>query len=204
MPSRTKKQSEFRQWVAVGLLLASCGGLVKLLVVGKRMRIGARHVRMHQRRALPRPAMFRRALQQRRNSPRDRFRRTPRRAGSDSRDQPRNAASRRLHLHRHGYRPAVIFHQEQHRQALQASGVQRLEEFSLAGHPLAAGDVDDLVPAVPRRAPLWGVLRLIQRFRKCSKYTEASAAPTACSHCIPAVEERVTRFSSGLPQCEGI
>ena len=147
------------------LLLALLGSLVKLLVIRERMRIGTRHVRMHQRGTFSRAAMFGRPLQ---------------RVVADQRigavalldvqvrviaHQPRNASARGLHLHRHGDSPAVVFDQEQHRQALQASGIQRLEEFSLAGHPFAAGDVDDLVPAVPRRAPLWGVLRLIQRFR---------------------------------------
>ena len=47
-----QEQRKFRKRIAVRLGFALLGRLVKLFVIGKRMRIGTRHVRMNQRRAL--------------------------------------------------------------------------------------------------------------------------------------------------------
>ncbi len=109
------------------------------------MRIGTDHVCMNKSRTVPLAAILRGALK---------CSRTRHRIGAvdffkmeiwEARDQPRNAASGRLHFHRHGDRVAVVLHGKNHGQLVEGGGVHRLPELALAGGAVSERDVGNLV-----------------------------------------------------------
>src|ERR1700722_581949 len=59
--------------------------------------------------------------------------------------QPRNAATRGLHLDGHGDGIAIIFHAENYRQLTQGGGVHRLPELAFAGGAIAQRNVSYFV-----------------------------------------------------------
>src|ERR1700730_11661846 len=100
---------------------------------------------MHERRAMSFSAIPRRATKRRV---------TRHRIGSidffemkirKSRDQPRNASARSLHLDRHRDRVAVIFHAENNWQLAQRGGIHRLPELTLTRCSVTKRNVSDLV-----------------------------------------------------------
>ena len=116
-----------------------------------------------------------------------------------------NAAAGRLLFDRNGNGVGVVFHQKNHRQALDAGGAERLEEFALAGHALAAGNQHHLVALVADKFAQRRALGLRQRAGKLLEIERGLGhSRAACSHCMPAVEDRDTMLSLGKPQCDGI
>ena len=113
------------------------------------------------------------------------------------RTRRRDVAAGCLHFDRHRDRVAVVLDEEQHRQLLRAGGVERFPELAFARRALAERDVRDLV-AVDSDTRDPG-----SRERGC-RCTPASAAPTACSTCVPVGLDPDTMFSAVWPQCDGI
>ena len=135
----------------MGLLFALFGSLVEFLVIRERMRIRACHVRMNEGGSFARAAIFR-------GPPQDVI--THQRIGSVAfRDvqarvvpnESRDAGARGLRFDRHRNGVAVVFDQKKHGQALQGCRVQGFEEFSLTGHAISAGHVNDFIRTVPHR-----------------------------------------------------
>jgi len=120
----------------------------KFFVIGKRMRIGARNVRMDQRGAAagrgstaPLPCngvaldgigavAFRHVA-----------------AGKPS-HKFRDAPAGRLNFHRHGDGVAVVFHQVEKRKLLATRDVQGFPELALAGRTFSARNIDDFFALV--------------------------------------------------------
>ena len=192
-----------RNWIAGRVALALGVRTVQAFIVGKRMRIGTNHVRMHKRRPVALAAILRGALEcavtRHRIGAVDFFEMKIRK----SRDQPRNAASRRLHFHRHRDRVAVILHAENYRQLVERSRVHRLPEFTFAGGAIAQRNISDFIAveghilelAIVRTSPHSLASETSAAFGCCVKYRPASAHPTACRICDPVGDDWVTIFS---------
>ncbi len=131
------------------------------------MRVGSRDVRVHQRRALARPAIFRGAPQEPHSSPSGSLpsHSSTKRPGI-IRHQFRNAPARRLEFHGNGNRPAVILDHEKDRKLAQAGRIQSFEKFPFARGTVAARNVDDFVRLVAHVFAERRLLRLLQRMRK--------------------------------------
>ena len=67
-------------------------------------------------------------------------------------NQARDVAAGGLHFDRHGDRVAVVLDEEEHRQLLDAGGVERFPELAFARRAFAERDVGDLVGLEPRLA----------------------------------------------------
>ncbi len=124
-------------WIALGFGLALGRRLVQPLIVRQRVRVGTCDFRVDERRSTARSHVRRRLA----HRPRAREKvgavdRIDVQAGKAA-HQARDVAARSLHFYRHRDRVAVVFDEEQHRQAASAGDVDRLPEFALAGRSLA-------------------------------------------------------------------
>ena len=131
--------------IALAFQLALGGGLVKPLVVGKRMRIRADDVGVHQRRPLALAAMIRGAAQNAVGGQKIRAIHFQAQQAGEALHQPRNVAAGGLAFDGHGDGVAVVLDQEKHRQAFQAGGVERFPELALAGGAVARADQRDFI-----------------------------------------------------------
>ena len=132
----------------MSFFFALFGDLVELFVVGKRMRIRTRDVRVNQRGAAALAAVFDGFL-----ADGVAFQRIGAVAFRDvqagkAAHELRNAAAGGLHFHGNGDGVAVVFDQIEERQFFGAGGVERFPEFAFAGGAVAAGNVDDFVGLV--------------------------------------------------------
>ena len=158
-------QRQFRKRIAPRFFLALFRALVEFFVVGERVRIRPRYVRMNQRRPPSLAAILHRILA---------HRKTFEWIGAvalrhmQPREAPhkfRNAAPGRLHFHRNRNRVPVVLDQIQQRQLLPARHVQRLPELPLARRPVSTRNVNNLIALEVDMLPERRFLRLRQRLR---------------------------------------
>ena len=127
------------------------------------MGVGPRDLRVHQRRSLPRAAIFRGAPQNRVARQRIAAVALLQQKAGKIGHQLRDASARRLKLHRNGNRPAVVFDQEKNRKFAQAGGIQPFEKFPFARRTVAARNVHDFVRLVAHMLAERRLLGLLQR-----------------------------------------
>src|SRR5258708_7770683 len=146
------------------LFLAVLGGLIGVLVVGERVRVGANYVSMNERR----PAALANVV----NSFLTRCVAFYRVGAIDfGHVQPwkiahefRDAAAGGLHFDGDGNCVAVVFDEIKQRQFFGAGGVERFPEFAFAGRAVAGGNVNNFVAFVMDVLAERGFLGLGERF----------------------------------------
>ncbi len=140
-----EEQRELRNRIAVRFVFALFGSFVKFFVVGKRMGIGARYVRVNESGSATLAAILNGGL-----ADGVAFERVGAVAFGDvqARETARefgDAAAGGLHLDGNGNGVAVVFNQVKQRKLFGAGGVQRFPEFAFAGGTIACGDINNFV-----------------------------------------------------------
>src|SRR5207244_563804 len=153
--------------VAAGVLLALHRRTVERLVVGEGMRVRADHVRVHQRGtaagAAPRGRLPQLGQARERIGAVD----LAHQQVGEGADEARDAAPRRLHLHRHRDGVTVVLDEVEHRGFADAGRVEALPELAFRGGALAGGAIRYLVVRSLGSESLarylsWGALRAPQ------------------------------------------
>ena len=161
-----EKEREFRQRIAMRFLFALGRGLVELFVVGERVGIRTRDMRVNQRRPAARAAMRDGArhygVSLERLSAVTFFDAKAR----VIRDELRNVAAGGLHFDGDGDGEAIVLHDKENGQLAIRGDIEGFEEFSLAGGAFAAGNVGDFIALVSDAIAERGALGLLERFRK--------------------------------------
>src|SRR5882724_7722801 len=157
-------EGKLRKWITPGFLFALFRGFVELFVIGERVGIGARHMRVDERRAALLAAILYRFF-----ADGVAFERI--RAVNFRNVQPRkstykfgNASAGGLYFHWNRNGIAVIFDEIEERKFFGASDVQGFPEFALAGGAFTTRDVHDFIGLVAHVFPERRLLCLRQCF----------------------------------------
>ena len=166
MPSSTRKRREGGQRIARRFLLALVLRLIKAFVVAEGMRIGPDAVRMHEGGtmafAAPRRRRAHGAIRGDEIGAVHLDGQQIRKTGQQFRD----GSARRLALHGNRDRPAVVFDQEEHRDAVKTGLINGFPEFALAGGAFAGTD---------QHQPVFARMRDAQAFRAADRLDELGA-----------------------------
>ncbi len=145
MPLDDQPLRKVHERIALRIGLALRCRPIHHLVVRERVRVGTNHVRVHERGTLPLSRVVDRARHRRIRGDEVAAIHFLDEQSRERCEQLRDVAARRVHLHRHRDRVAVVLDHVHHRQGEIARARDRFPELALARRSLARGDVHDLV-----------------------------------------------------------